>query len=266
MDLIADLAYPLPVTVIAELLGVPPIDHEVFQAWSAALVGSLDPIAATERSQRATSALEELRHYLAGIIARRRRAPQDDLISRLVAAEEQGDRLNSEELLQMGVLLLVAGHETTVNLIGNGVNALLEHPDQLDRLRRHPALIQSALEELLRFDSPVQMTHRVAMDDLPLGGNWIRAGQMVMAVLGAANRDPEAFPEPDRLDLARSPNHHVAFGQGIHYCLGAPLARAEGQIAIGRLVARFPTLRRDGEPRRRPNINLRGFESLPLAL
>jgi pimeloyl-[acyl-carrier protein] synthase len=263
LDLIEDLAYPLPVTVIAELLGVPSGDHEVFKAWSAAIAGSLDPV---ERDLApVVAARQELRTYLAGIIAERRHHPQDDLITRLVEAEEQGDRLDAEELLQMCTLLLIAGHETTVNLIGNGVNALLDHPDQLARLRHDPTLLPTAIEELLRFDSPVQMTVRVVTEPIELGGQSLRPAQMTLVMLGAANHDPDAFPSPGTLDLSRTPNHHLSFGRGIHFCLGAPLARLEAQLAIGTLVRRFPHLDRSSAAQRRPTINLRGFSSLPIS-
>jgi pimeloyl-[acyl-carrier protein] synthase len=264
MDLVADLAYPLPVTVIAELLGVPVEDRESFRRWSDALVGGLDPVAVSDRRAAVLAARDALATYLQRIIEGRRAAPRDDLLSHLIEAEEQGDRLSGPELVAMGVLLLVAGHETTVNLIGNGVNALLAHPDQLARLRDAPELVEPAVEELLRYDSPVQLTGRVALEELELGGRRVEPGQMVMLLLGAANRDPRVFPHPDRLDLGRAPNPHLAFGRGIHFCLGAPLARLEGQIAIAALVRRFPTLRLAGEPVRRPTVTLRGFASLPL--
>lgn len=263
MDLIEDLAYPLPVVVIAELLGVPPEDHELFKAGSAAIAAALDPISPERRPVR-DPARDEIQRYLAGIIAARRAEPRDDLVTRLVQAEEEGDRLDPDELLQMCILLLVAGHETTVNLIGNGVAALLDHPDALARLRSEPDLIEPAVEELLRFDGPVQLTGRVATRPLELAGRSIEPGQMVMTLLSAANRDPDVFDAPAELDLSRHPNPHVGFGRGIHFCLGAPLARLEGQIAIGALVGRFARLERTGTARRRPTITLRGFESLPL--
>jgi pimeloyl-[acyl-carrier protein] synthase len=264
MDLVGDLAYPLPVTVIAELLGVPVQDRASFRRWSDALVGALDPVASTDRRAVALAARDALHTYLRRVIAERRAVPRDDLISRLVEAEEQGDRLSGPELLAMGVLLLVAGHETTVNLIGNGVNALLAHPDQLARLQQEPELIEPAVEELLRYDAPVQLTGRVALEELELGGRQVAPGQMVTLLLGAANRDPHVFADPEQLDLGRDPNPHLAFGRGIHFCLGAPLARLEAQIAIGALIRRFPSLRLAGVPKRRPTVTLRGFASLPL--
>ena len=264
-DLIADLAYPLPVIVIAELLGVPAEDRATFHGWSATLAASLDPLVSSDLMDRAWVSRDALHAYLRGIIAERRREPRSDLISALVAVEERGDTLREPELVVMCTLLLIAGHETTVNLIGNGTLALLKHPEQLSRLREAPTLISSAVEELLRFDSPVQMTGRLVTEDVQLGGKAIGAGEFVLPLLGAANHDPSQFSEPHQLDITRNPNPHVAFGRGIHFCLGAPLARVEGQIAIGSLVRRCPNLRLNGTPKRRDQITLRGLESLPVA-
>jgi cytochrome P450 len=264
-DIITDLAYPLPVVVIAELLGVPPEDRETFRDWSSALAASLDPLVSQELAQRATQARDGLHTYLRGIIAERRRAPRSDLISALVAVEERGEILGEPELVVMCTLLLIAGHETTVNLIGNGMLALTQHPEQYAQLRESPALIGTAVEELLRFDSPVQLTGRIAAEPLEIGGQHIEAGQWVLPLLGAANRDPQQFGEPDRLDLTRNPNPHVGFGRGIHFCLGAPLARLEGQLAIAALVQRFRHLDLAGSPVRRDQITLRGLKSLPVA-
>jgi cytochrome P450 len=265
-DLIGELAYPLPVLVIAELLGVPAEDREIFEEWSALLAASLDPLVSSDLMARVTQARDALHTYLRGIIAERRREPRADLISALVAVEERGDVLSEPELVVMCTLLLIAGHETTVNLIGNGMLALLRHPDQLAQLRDSPQLIGTAIEELLRFDSPVQMTGRIVSAPIELSGQALAAGDWVLLLLGAANRDPAQFPAPDQLDLARSPNPHVAFGRGIHFCLGAPLARIEGQIAIGALIRRFPELSLAGDPIRRDQITLRGLKSLPVAV
>src|SRR5713101_1814151 len=264
-DIIADLAYPLPVVVIAELLGVPPEDRETFRDWSAALAASLDPLVSAELAQRATQARDALHTYLRGIIAERRRAPRADLISALVAVEERGEILSEPELVVMCTLLLIAGHETTVNLIGNGMLALIQHPDQFAQLRASPGLIGPAVEELLRFDSPVQLTGRIASEPIEIGGQHIEAGQWILPLLGAANRDPHQFAEPDQLDLTRNPNPHVGFGRGIHFCLGAPLARLEGQMAVAALVQRFPKLELAGTPVRRDQITLRGLKSLPVS-
>jgi len=268
LELIEDLAYPLPVTVIARMLGVPEEDWPRFRDWSRVLVGALKRVATQDADKLAQYNAADLaiQAYLAEVVARRRSEPGDDLISALIAVEERGDALSERELVVMLVLLLVAGHETTVNLIGNGVLALLRNPDQLALLRSRPELLASGLEELLRWDSPVQLTARVTGEDCELGGRALRRGELVMTLLGAANRDPAQFPEPDRLDLTREHNQHFSFGRGILFCLGAPLARLEGRLAIGSLVHRFHALRLDGEPVRGETITLRGLRSLPLAV
>jgi cytochrome P450 len=265
LDLVDDLAYPLPVTVICELLGVPAQDQTRFRAWSGALVHLLDPLVATDTLQRALAARTALRGYLGALVAQRRAYPAEDLLTALVAAEDQGHRLSEPELVSMCLLLLIAGHETTVNLIANGTLALLTNPAQRDRLAADPRLAASAVEELLRYDSPVQLTARHVLADLEVGGRRVGEGETVLAVLGAANRDPAQFPEPDRLDLARSLNRHLAFGGGIHFCLGAPLARMEAQIALTALLGRFPRLcLGDSPPTWRDTVTLRGLASLPL--
>lgn len=265
VDLVNDLAYPLPVTVICELLGVPAQDQTRFRAWSGALVYLLDPLVATDTLQRALAARAALRGYLGAVVAERRAHPADDLLTALVAAEDQGHRLSEPELVSMCLLLLIAGHETTVNLIANGTLALLSHPAERDRLAADPGLAASAVEELLRYDSPVQLTARHVLADLDIGGQRVREGETVLVVLGAANRDPAQFSDPDRLDLARSPNRHLAFGGGIHFCLGAPLARMEAQIALTALLRRFPDLSlADAPPTWRDTVTLRGLASLPL--
>jgi pimeloyl-[acyl-carrier protein] synthase len=265
-DLVAEFAYPLPVVVIAEMLGVPARDRLRFQEWSAVLVKGLDPFVDAETQERVFDARDALIDYLRGVIAERRRGPRDDLITGLIAAEAKGDVFSQGELLAMCNLLLVAGHETTVNLIGSGVLALLANPDQLERLRRAPELARTAVDELLRYTSPVQWTGRVAVADLELGGRRIARHQSVVGILGAANRDPAVFPDPDRLDIGRDPNPLLAFGRGIHFCLGAPLARLEAQVALPMLLARFPGLRLAGEPEPRPTWNLRGLTRLPVTL
>jgi pimeloyl-[acyl-carrier protein] synthase len=264
VDLIAELAYPLPVVVIAELLGVPAEDRVTFQEWSALLAASLDPLVSSEFMDRVVQARDALHAYLRGVIAERRRQPRSDLISALVAVEERGEVLSEPELVVMCTLLLIAGHETTVNLIGNGTLALLRHPQAMAQLHGDPALISTAVEELLRFDSPVQMTGRIASEPVEIGGHQIEPGAWVLPLIGAANHDPAQFPSPDELDITRTPNAHVGFGRGIHFCLGAPLARLEGQIAIGGLVRRFPRLALASEPVRRDQITLRGLKSLPV--
>jgi pimeloyl-[acyl-carrier protein] synthase len=265
MDVVEDLAYPLPVTVICELFGVPEADRDRFRVWSRELVRLLDPLVAADALERALHARLALRGYLHELIGERRARPTGDLLTALIAAEDQGHSLSEAELVSMCVLLLVAGHETTVNLIANGTLALLRDPEARASLRADPTLAGSAVEELLRYDSPVQFTSRHALADLDIGGVRVRAGQTVVAVLGAANRDPAQFPDPDRLDLARAPNRHIAFGGGIHFCLGAPLARMEARIAIPALLARLPGLALGPRPpARRDTVTLRGLASLPV--
>jgi cytochrome P450 len=270
MDVMAELAFPLPATVIAEMLGVPPTDRDRFKQWSddsTAAAGNLPANLSPDVLRKAVAAFEELQTYFRGIIAQRRAEPRDDLLSALVRAQEEGDRLSDEELLANSVLLLNAGHETTTNLIGNGTLALLRHPDQVRRLRDDPSLIPAGVEEMLRYDSPVQFTSRILKADVELGGKVLRAGQTVLLLLGAANRDPEQFPDPDRFDVGRAENKHVAFGLGSHFCLGAPLARLEGRIVFEALLGRAPGMRLDGPPPRyRQNFNLRGLESLQVTL
>jgi len=269
MDLIEDLAYPLPVTVICEMLGVPTTDRAVFKEWSTAIARSLDAAilpADSEAIPRGRDARVALGEYFSALIAARRKNPQDDLLSGLIAAEAEGNKLTESELLSTCMLLLIAGHETTVNLIGNGMLALLQHADQMQALRENPALTQTAVEELLRFDAPVQRTGRLASTEVRIGERQIPKGSTVVAVIGAANRDPAHFTDPDHLNIARTDNRHIAFGFGIHFCLGAPLARVEGQIAIGTLVQRMPNLALVSDtPEWRESSLLRGLKTLPVA-
>jgi cytochrome P450 len=265
MEVIAQFAYPLPITVIAELLGVEPERRAFFREASEKIAVALGPITDPEVARRATEGRDALIAYFNELIPRRTADPRDDLVSALVQAEHEGDFLNRGELLAMMMLLLVGGHETTVNLIGNGLLALLRHPDQLELLRRGDVAESSAVEELLRYDSPVQYSGRLAKEDIELGGMRIAAGQSVRAIVAAANHDPAVFADPERLDLTREPNPQVAFGSGIHFCLGAPLARLEGAIALASLVRRFPNLRlATDEPRWRPAAVLRGLVALPV--
>ncbi len=263
-DLVADFALPLPVTVIAEILGVPARDRAGFHRWSNALVSVDSPGA----GWRVLPHVYFFVLYLRRFFARRRAEPGDDLASALIQAEEQGDALDADELLAMIFLLLIAGHETTVHLIGGGVAALLEHPDEADRLRGDPSLAPAAVEELLRFVSPVFLTtERYAREPVALHGVTIPRGGLAFGALASANRDEAVFEHPDALDLARSPNKHLAFGHGIHYCLGAPLARLEAQIAIPALLTRLPDLRRTRPPaslRWKKSLVLRGLETLPV--
>jgi cytochrome P450 len=268
MDVIEEFAYPIPVAVICEMLGVPIEDHERFKGWSVDIARGLDLIwlgPDSDVGRRSVAARHALAEYFRGLIAQRRAAPRSDLLSGLIAAEEAGDKLNEMELLATCILLLIAGHETTVNLIGNGMLALLRHRDQLERLQRDPGLITTAVEELLRFDGPVQRTARIPSEDVTLGGHTIAKGEMVMPFIGAADRDPAQFPDPDRLDIGRSDNRHIAFGWGIHFCLGAPLARIEGQIAINTLLRRLPKVSLATDvPEYRPSLTLRGLKALPV--
>jgi cytochrome P450 len=269
MDLIEEFAYPIPVAVICEMLGVPVEDHERFKDWSLDIARGLDLIwlgPDSEVGRRSVAARQSLAEYFRGLIAQRRAAPRADMLSGLIAAEEAGDKLNETELLATCILLLIAGHETTVNLIGNGTLALLRHRDQLRRLQQDPTLIGSAIEELLRYDGPVQRTARIPSEDVTIGGRTIARGEMVMPFIGAADRDPVQFPEPDRLDIGRADNRHIAFGWGIHFCLGAPLARIEGQIAINTLIKKWPKLAlATDRPEYRQSLTLRGLKALPVS-
>jgi cytochrome P450 len=267
MDVIDALAAPLPAIVIAELLGVPPEDHRRFKAWAAEIVASLGQPNFAARSGSAP-AIQHLFGYLGEIIAARRAEPRDDLISAMVLAQEEDDALSDAELLATSNLLLIAGHETTTNLIGNGLLALLREPDQLERLRGDRELLPTAIEELLRYDGPVQATLRVAREDLELGGQAIEAGSLLLVGIGAANHDPDMFAEPERLDVGRDPNPHLAFGFGAHFCLGAPLARLQLRIMFEELMTHAPRfeLASGDPPPLRPSNFIVGIEHLPVRL
>ena len=271
IELMSEFAYPLPARVICELIGVPKADEAFIVERAPALGTGLDPapMRTPQSVAAANDATTDLVDYLDGLIAERRRTPTDDMLSALIAAEESGESLSHGELVSTILLLLIAGHETTANLIGNGVLALLRHPDQLVRLRAcdEPDLDRSAVEELMRFDGPIQMVERITLEPVVIGGREIPARRIVVCLTAAANRDPNAFPNPDRLDLGRTPNPHVGFGGGAHFCLGAALARLEGRIAIGTLARRFPRLRLlDPKPEWRPSFTIRGLRQLPLGL
>ena len=264
MDVVHEYALPLPLTVITELLGVPRLDQAKFHRWSKTIV----QIGSAGSMVKALPSLFVFMRYLRKLIEAKRASPEDDLLTALIQAEEDGDKLSEDELLAMVVLLLIAGHETTVNLIASGTLALLEHPDQLERLRCDPTIVKSATEELLRYASPVETaTERYAREDVILYGVTIPKGELVLAVLASANRDEAQFVYPERLDLTRTPNRHLAFGQGLHFCLGAPLARLEGQIAILTLLTRLPELQLGIAPEKlrwRPTFVVRGLELLPV--
>lgn len=267
MDLIRDLAYPLPVIVISEMLGIAPEDHAKFKEWSDALTALVDPMQAEDGMGPAQDAFVQLSTYLRRVFEERRRTPRQDLISALVSVDEQGDSLTDAELLSLSALILGAGHETTTNLLGNSVLALLRNPGERRRLQDDPSLIGSAVEEFLRYDSPVQLTDRVATEDCEIRGQTVRKGVLVGLILAAANRDPERFSDPERLDIGRTDNYHVAFGHGVHFCLGAALARTEAQIAISTLLRRFPDLDGDANPKEwKRSTVLRGPMSLHLSL
>ena len=264
-DLMQAVAQPLPVIVIAEMLGVPPEDRAQFKVWSDQRARTLEPSIDARERALAETANQSLNEYFRPIIEERRAAPKDDIVSALAQAEEEGDRLTEREMLNMLRLLLIAGNETTTNLIGNGVLALLRYPDQLQRLREDPSLIPSAVDELLRFDSPVQTDFRRVLEDCEVNGFPLKKRDNIVVLLGAANRDPDVFEEPDRLDVGRGDRSHLSFGRGIHHCIGAPLARLEGRIVLEVLLERFSQISLRGEnPRFRNSIVLRGLESLPV--
>jgi pimeloyl-[acyl-carrier protein] synthase len=264
-DLMEVFANPLPIMVIAEMLGLPTEDREQFKAWSNDFVLGLNVSSSDETQMRGDIARESLWAYYRRIVEERRHKPGDDLVSALLAVEEQGDRLTEEELLMMCQLLLVAGNETTTNLIGNGLLALLQHPEQSQLLRKEPSRMAQAVEEMLRYDSPVQAVQRVVTAETEINGKCIAPGTTVIILIGAANRDPDVFPKPDIFDITRNGPHHVSFGHGIHYCLGAPLARAEASIGIATLLRRFSGLELTTEaPAWRDSPLFRGLSTLPL--
>jgi cytochrome P450 len=269
LEVVADLAYPLPVVIISELLGVPPEDQSRFRGWSKVMAAALDPelLVPPDVLQRRATVVSEFSEYFQGLIAERRRQPADDLLSALVVVEDQGDRLSEEELLATLILLLVAGHETTVNLIGNGVLALLRHPDQLARLRSDPGLIKNTVEEVLRWDPAVQLDGRTALSDITVGDVTVPAGGQALLLIAAANRDENHIADGEKFDITRPDIRHLSFALGAHYCLGAPLARAEAQAAISGVLRHFPAIRLPADNsglRYRDTLVLRGLEALPV--
>ncbi len=267
MDVIEDFAFPLPATVISELLGIPPSDRDQFREWAGGIIsfqGNARP--SVESVLHAQDCVREARAYFGELFEQRRREPAGDLISGLVAAEEQGDRLSEAELMTTCVTLLVGGHETTTSLISNGMLLLLDFPDQMRSLRDDLSLISSAVKEMLRYESPAQRGFRLVAQDTEIDGTPIRQGQLLCLLLGVGNRDPEHFPDPDRFDITREAKQHLAFGGGIHFCLGAPLATLEAEIALATLLMRFPDMKIErGRPEWADNAMLRRLKSLPVA-
>jgi cytochrome P450 len=268
-DLIDDFASAIPVEVIGNLLDVPHDERGPLREWSLAILGALEPALTAEQEARGNRAVSEFIDYLRVLVARRRALPGDpqhDVLTRLILGEADGERLDEAELLHNCIFILNAGHETTTNLIGNGLVLFAAWPGERERLQREPALIESAIEECLRFESSNQLGNRIAVADAAIGDIPVPRGTPVTLCIGAANRDPEQFPSPERFDIAREPNRHLAFGFGIHQCAGLSLARLEARIAIGRFVARFPRYRMNGEPERAPRARFRGFVSAPVAI
>ena len=267
MDAIADLATPLPVIVIGDMLGVPREDAHRLKEWSDAIAAFMGGRPSLSVAAPAVRSIVEMEHYFRAAIAERRRAPTSDLLSSMIEAEEQGTILSEQELLSTCVMVLFGGHETTTNLIGNGLLALLDHPAEWSALRASPALVEGAVEELLRYDSPVQRMGRIALEDLEIRGVTLRKGDRLFLMLGAANRDPAVFADPDRLDLHRAHVRHLSFGMGAHYCVGAALGRLEAQLALSALARRFPRVARaEGELTWIDNATVRGVKSIPLVL
>jgi cytochrome P450 len=264
-DLVDAVAFPLPISVICHMLGVPAEDEASFRTWGHDVAATLEPQIDRVGKTRANSSERALRAYLRELVGRRRSDPDDSVLSTLIAAEEQGDRLSLDELVSTALLLLVAGFETTVSLIGNGTVALLSAPEQWERLREEPGLLPDAVEELLRYDSPVQLTSRTATEDLELDNTPIGRRTPIILAIGGANRDPDVFDEPDRLRIDRhNANRHLSFSLGIHHCLGAALARLEGRIAFEALTRRYSRLELAAAPTRRSFLVLRGYEAIPL--
>jgi cytochrome P450 len=265
-DLLELVAFPLPVAVIGTMVGVPEADWGQFRSLITAAAAGIEPGAGLEDLKRADTASTEVNEYFADLIAERRRDPHDDLLSDLIAVEEAGDKLNEGEIIAVAALLFAAGFETTTNLIGNGVGALLRNPDEFARLWADPTLIPSAVDEILRWDSPVQIDVRRALEPAEVAGHAVEEGKAVVTLLGAANRDPARFPDPDRFDIARDDGTPMSFASGIHHCLGANLARAEGQEVFRALQARCSAIEADGELVRRGRVTLRGYQAVPVSV
>ena len=266
IDLLDDFAVPLPVTVIAQLLGIPHEDRHKLRPWSNAIVKMYELSHTPEQASAAIEASQAFNDYLIALAKKRRDDPQDDLITALVMVEEEGDRLTLDELVSTCVLLLNAGHEATVNVIGNGFNVLFKHQEHFDTLKKNPDLISTAIEELMRYDTPLQLFRRWVLEDLTYAGIDLKQGTEVALLFGCANHDPVVFNDPTTLKLNRTPNPHITFGGGVHYCLGAPLARMEIQIAFETLLRRFPNMRLETEPQFHPAYVIRGLQALPVRL
>jgi cytochrome P450 len=267
VDVLSGMAEQLPVDVIAELLGVPHVDRPRLRPWSNAIVKMYEYGRTMAVEDAAEGAAGEFVDYLRRLAAERRMHLGEDLLSHLVSVRDaDGDKLTEDELVTTCILLLNAGHEATVNVSGNGLLALLEHPDQMQRLRADPGLLPTAIEELMRFDSPLQLFERTATEDVEIGGVTVERGQKIAALLGSANHDPAVFPEPEILDVGRTDNPHISFGAGVHFCIGAPLARVELQASFGALLGRTSRLELDRPPRRRPEFVIRGLAELPVVL
>ena len=266
-DLIEDYAVQIPIEIIGNLLRVPREERGPLRGWSLLILGALEPRISDEALAAGNRAVEDFCEYLKGLVADRRKNLSDDvgdILSRLIIGEKNGERLTEEELLQNCIFLLNAGHETTTNLIGNGIYCLLTHPEQLQRLKENPGLIKSTVEEVLRYESSNQLGNRMVAEDTELDGVAMPAGTQVTLCIGAANRDPAQFPDSERFDIGRTPNNHFAFATGIHACVGMPLARLEGRVAISKMIDRFPKLRLAGTAVRQPRARFRGFKTVPL--
>ena len=267
LNFIDAFAAEIPIEVIGNLLGVPKSNRRPLRGWSVAILSGLEPTLTPEMLERGNRAVSEFLDYLKTLVAERRRKPADydtDVLTRLIQGEKDGERLSEKELYHQCIFLLNAGHETTTNLIGNGLWLLLTRPDELARLRADPALVPSAIEEMLRYEGPIQLNNRRLTAAMEIGGKTLAAGTSITIAIGGANRDPDQFPDADRFDVARKPNRHVAFGHGDHACSGMNVARMEGRVAFGRLLARFPKIELAGAPERDRRIRFRGFRNLPV--
>jgi len=267
VDFIADFAAQIPIEVIGNLLAIPRPERSPLRGWSTAILSGLEPKLSPEMFERGNSALREFLSFLETLVSERRRSPGDpesDVLTRLIQGEKDGERLTETELYHQCIFLLNAGHETTTNLIGNGLHALLENEDQMEDLRRDPSLVGSAVEEMLRYDGPIQLNNRRLVAPMAIGGRTFPEGTLLTIGIGAANRDPREFPDPERFDVSRRPNRHVAFGHGDHVCVGMNVARMEARIAFSLLISRMRKIELDGQPERDRRVRFRGFRKLPV--